>query len=441
MTECTRQPLLFSSLKKQQILADFDGGRLTSDAGSLLLREVDRRIGLTAALAEAFADPRDPAKITHERRTLFAQRTYGMALGYEDLNDQHTLRQDPLFAVLAEQRPTPHQPLASPATFSRWENAATRASLVGLHRVLVEQFLAAHRRPPKEIVLDFDATDDPVHGTQEGRFFHGFYGNYCFLPLYVFCGDHLLVAYLRPSNIDAAKHARGILRLLVERIRRDWPKTRIIFRGDSGFCRWKLLRWCERHQVGYVVGLARNPVLERRAARFMNAAEKAYQRSGRKQRRFHEIRYAAHTWDRKRRVIVKAERLQEGPNCRFVVTNLEQPPKHIYDGRYTARGDMENRIKEQQLDLFADRTSCHRFAANQFRLLLASAAYVLISHLRRLALPGTQLARAQVGTIRIKLLKVAARVVTSVRRVVFHLSSSYPYQSLFRAIVARLAPG
>jgi hypothetical protein len=309
-----------------------------------------------------------------------------------------------------------------------------------MHEVFVEQFLAAHRRPPKEIVLDFDATDDPIHGTQEGRFFHGFYGNYCFLPLYVFCGDHLLVSYLRPSNIDAAKHARAILKLLVERIRQDWPKTRIIFRADSGFCRWKLLRWCERHDVGYVVGLARNKVLERKAARFMSGAEKAYRRTGRKQRRFHEMRYAARPWDRQRRIIVKAERLPEGPNCRFVVTNLDDSPAQIYDGRYTARGDMENRIKEQQLDLFADRTSCHRFAANQFRLLLAAAAYVLMSHLRRTALRGTKLTRAQVGTIRLKLLKVAARVVTSVRRVVFHLSSSYPDQQLFRRIVARLVP-
>jgi hypothetical protein len=441
MTECTRQPLLFSSLGRQQIVGNFDGGRLTSDAGSLLLREVDRRTGLTTALAEALADPRDPAKITHDRRTLLAQRIYGIALGYEDLNDHLTLREDPLFAVLGEQRPAPDRPLASPSTFSRWENATTRASLVRMHQVFVEQFLAAHRRPPKEIVLDFDATDDPVHGTQEGRFFHGFYGNYCFLPLYVFCGDHLLVAYLRPSNIDAAKHSRAILKLLVERIRRDWPRTRIIFRADSGFCRWRLLRWCERHDVGYVVGLARNKVLERKAARFMNAAEKTYQRTGRKQRRFHEIRYAAQTWDRERRVIVKAERLPEGPNCRFVVTNLDDTSTRIYDARYTARGDMENRIKEQQLDLFADRTSCHRFAANQFRLLLAAAAYVLISHLRRMALRGTELARAQVGTIRLKLLKVAARIVTSVRRVVFHLSSSYPYQLLFRVIVARLVPG
>ena len=440
MTECTRQKLIFSSLNRQKVEADFDGGRLTSDAGILWLREVSRRTGLIDAWADCITDHRDPAKLIHDLTTMLSQRIFGIAAGYEDLNDHHTLRHDPLFAVLTEQRPDPDQPLASPSTFSRWENTATRASSVRMHEVFVDQFLAAHGRPPKEIVLDFDATDDPVHGMQEGRFFHGFYGNYCFLPLYVFCGDHLLVAYLRPSNIDAAKHTRAILKLLVERIRQAWPKTRIIFRADSGFCRWKLLRWCERHDVGYVVGLARNKVLERKAARFMTAAEKAYKRSGRKQRRFHEFRYGAKTWDCRRRIIVKAERLPQGPNCRFVVTNLDESPPQIYDGRYTARGDMENRIKEQQLDLFADRTSCQRFAANQFRLLLSSAAYVLMSHLRRIALRETELACAQVGTIRLMLLKVAARVVTSVRRVVFHLSSSYPYQLLFRAILARLAP-
>ena len=438
MTECTGKSLSFSRLKKQKIVADFAGGRLTSDGGALLLREVDRQLGLTAALADCVADPRDPAKITHDLRTLLAQRIFGIALGYEDLNDHHTLRDDPLFAVLAEQRPDPDQPLASPSTLCRFENTVTRESLVRMSAVFVEQFIASYDRPPKEIVLDFDATDDRVHGKQEGRFFHGYYDCYCFLPLYVFCDDRLLCAYLRPSNIDGAKHSRAILKLLVERIRQDWPDTRIIFRGDSGFCRWKLLRWCERHDVGYVVGMARNKVLERLAEPFMQAAEEAFLQTDHKQRNFHEVSYAAGTWDRKRRIIVKAERLEKGPNCRFVVTNLTEPPQEIYDGRYTARGDMENRIKEQQLALFADRTSCHDFVANQFRLLLASAAYVLIEHLRRVGLKGTELAKAQVGTIRLKLLKVAARVVTSVRRVVLHLSSAYPYQALFRLLVARL---
>jgi hypothetical protein len=440
MTECNGQKLLFSSLNRQKVEADFDGGRLTSDAGGLLLREVDRHLGLTIGLAECIADPRDPAKITHDLRTLLSQRVFGIALGYEDLNDHETLRDDPLFAILAGQRPDPETPLGSPSTLCRFENTITRGSVSRMSEVFVEQFIASFKRPPKELVLDFDPTDDRVHGNQEGRFFHGYYDCYCFLPLYVFCGGQLLCAYLRPSNIDAAMHSRAILKLLVKRLRRAWPKVRIIFRGDSGFCRWKLLRWCDKHDVGYVVGIARNQVLERTAEPFMDEAKKAFDESGVKQRNFHEITYAAKTWDRERRVIVKAEVLPKGPNVRFVVTNLTDEPKTIYDERYTPRGDMENRIKEQQLGLFADRTSCHSFLANQFRLLLASAAYVLIEHLRRVGLAGTELAKAQVTTIRTKLFKIAARVTLSVRRIVFHLSSYSPYQQLFALLLRRLTP-
>jgi hypothetical protein len=310
-----------------------------------------------------------------------------------------------------------------------------------MSEVFVETFIASHDQPPTELILDFDATDDRIHGTQEGRFFHGYYDNYCFLPLYVFCGDQLLAAYLRPSDIDGSKHTRAILKLLVRRFRDVWPDVKIMIRGDSGFCRWRLMRWCEKHDVHYVFGLARNKVLERIAAPFMAQAEAAFEHTGAKVRHFHEITYGAKTWDRQRRVIVKAERLEQGPNLRFVMTNLADPtPQAIYDGLYTPRGDMENRIKEQQLYLFADRTSCHKFAANQFRVLLASAAYVLIEHIRRTALKGTELARAQVSTIRLKLFKIAGRIVTSVRRVVFHLSSSCPYQSVFRQLVERLVP-
>jgi hypothetical protein len=441
MTDCNAQPLLFSSLGSQQIVADFAGGRLTSDAGGLLLREADRKLGLTRRLAACLTDPRDPARVIHEQHSMLAQRVFGIALGYEDLNDHDTLRTDPLFSILADKRPDPESPLASSPTLCRLENRVDRRSLGRMAEVFVETFLAVHRRPPRELILDFDATDDRVHGNQEGRFFHGYYDDYCFLPLYVFCGDHLLAAYLRPSNIDVALHSRAILKLLVRRFRQVWPKVRIIVRADSGFCRWRTMKWCDQHGVFYVFGLARNKVLEPMAARFMAQAEDAFERSGRKQRRFHEIRYAAETWDRERRVIVKAERLAEGPNLRFVVTNLtKRSPRKIYDGLYTARGDMENRIKEQQLGLFADRTSCHKFIANQFRLLLASAAYVLVDHLRRTALARTELRSAQVTTIRLKLFKVAARIVTSVRRVVFHLSSGYPYQPVFRLAVARLVP-
>jgi hypothetical protein len=440
VTECNRKALSFSSLGRRNIVADFNGGYLTTDAGGLLLREADRRTGLTQALADRIADPRDPAKIKHDVRTMLVQRIGGIALGYEDGNDHLTLRHDPLFQVLADQTPDPETPLASPATISRWENRITRTSLVGMAEVLVDQFIQAHRKAPQQLILDFDATDDRVHGNQERRFFHGYYDHYCFLPLYVFCGAHLLCAYLRPSKIDAAKHSRAILKLLVHRIRETWPRVKIIFRGDSGFCRWKTLRWCDRNEVGYVVGLVRNKVLERLAQPYTEAAQEAFEKTSVKQRHFHEVQYGAKTWDRKRRVIVKAEHLDKGPNVRFVVTNLEDPPDAIYDEWYTQRGDMENRIKEQQLDLFADRTSCHGFLANQFRLLLASAAYVLVEHVRRVGLQGTELAKAQVGTIRLKLLKVAARVTMSVRRIVLHLPSAYPYQRIFAWLVRRLAP-
>ena len=446
MTDCNRQAVLFSSLKRQEIRADFAGGTLTSDAGGLLLREVDRRLGLVDALTDCLTDPRDPARIQHEQRTMLAQRIFGLALGYEDLNDHDELRHDPLFSVLAEQTPPIGEsgvlraPLASSPTLCRLENRVERKALARMSSVLVEQFIASFDTPPDELVLDFDPTDLPLHGQQEGRFFHGFYGHYCFLPLYVFCGSRLLVAYLRPSNIDAPVHTRAILKLLVGRLRQAWPNVRIVLRADSSFARWKLLRWCEKNRVFYVVGLARNPVLERRAAPLMQAAQAEFERTHKKVRSFHEFNYAAKTWDRVRRVIVKAERLEQGPNVRFVLTNLDASPAVIYDERYTPRGDMENRIKEQQLMLFATRASCQAFAANQFRLLLSAAAYLLIEHLRRTALKNTELAAAQVDTIRLKLLKVAARVVLSVRRVVLHLSSAYPLQHLFRRIVARLLP-
>jgi hypothetical protein len=430
--------VLFSNLGRQKIQADFAGGTLTSDAGGLLLREVDRQLGLIEALADCLTDPRDPAKIRHDQRTMLAQRIFGIALGYEDLNDHDELRRDPLFSVLAEKRPRPEEPLASSPTLCRLENRVDRKALARISAVLVEQFIASFDAPPKELVLDFDPTNLPVHGQQERRFFHGFYDHYCFLPLYVFCGSRLLVAYLRPSNIDPSLHSRAILKRLVARVRQAWPKVRIVLRADSAFARWRLLRWCEKNRVFYVVGLARNPVLERLAAPFLQAAEEEYRQTQQKVRQFHEFDYAAETWDCPRRVVVKAERLPQGPNVRFVLTNLDAPPAMVYDQRYTPRGDMENRIKEQQLMLFADRASCHAFLANQFRLLLSAAAYILIEHLRRTALKNTELHSAQADTIRLKLFKVAARVVTSVRRVVLHLSSAYPLPALFRHVVRRL---
>lgn len=438
MTDCSSQTLPFTRLRSKALLADFQGGRLTTDAGALLLRELADRLGLFDALDAAIPDPRHPLSITHDQRTLLAQRVLAIALGYEDLNDHQTLRDDPALQAAVEQLPEPEAPLASPPTLCRLENRIDRASLVRLAGVLVDQFLAAHPEPPEHLILDFDATDDPVHGHQERRFFHGYYDHHCFLPLYVFCGDEILAAYLRPANIDAAKHARAVLKLLVDRLRAAWPAVRITIRGDSGFCRWRLMRWCDSHGIGYVLGLARNPALERAARDWTERAARQFARTGTPQRLFGSFAYAAGSWDRPRRVIVKAEHTAQGANPRFVVVNVPGDPQALYDAVYCQRGEMENRIKEQQLDLFADRTSCHRFGANQFRLLLSSAAYVLVQALRRTALVGTELARAQVGTIRLRLLKVAARVVVSVRRVVFHLASSYPYRAIFEAVFERL---
>ena len=432
MTDCTRKLLPFSRVCKKKIHADFDGGHLTSDSGVLLLREIDKRLGLIDRIADCLADPRHPSLIKHTLREMLTQRIFALALGYEDLNDHATLRHDPALMVATERirRPGSDWGLSSPSTLCRLENRVDRESLVRMAEALVDQFIASHEGAPEELTLDFDATDDPLHGQQEGRFFHGYYDCYCYLPLYVFCKDQLLVAYLRSSDIDAAKHSRAILKLLVDRFRQAWPEVRIILRGDSGFCRWRLMRWCERHGVDYILGLARNPVLEEKADFSMKVAEAAFKRTGEKQQIFRFIRYGAKTWDRKRRVILKAERMSQGPNLRFIVTSLSGDPERLYKDLYCQRGEMENRIKEQQLGLFADRTSCHAFLANQFRLLLSSAAYVLMESLRRLGLSGTELAQAQVQTIRLKLFKIAARVKRSVRRVVFHLASSYPYHSI-----------
>jgi hypothetical protein len=438
MTDCNRQPLRFSTLGRQTVVADFRGGRLTSDSGALLLREVADRIGLFDALDAAIPDPRHPIYTVHDQKAMLAQRVMAIALGYEDLNDHQALRADPALQLASGKAPEEGSMLASPPTICRLENRVDRKTLVRLAAVLVDQFIAAHPEPPEHLILDFDATDDPTHGEQEGRFFHGYYDHHCFLPLYVFCGDELLVPYLRPSNIDAAQHARAVLKLLVGALRAAWPEVKITIRADSGFCRWRLMRWCDSHGIGYVLGLAKNPVLERAAHDEIARAERQFQRTGQPQRLFGSLAYAASTWDRRRRVIVKAEHNARGANPRFIVTNVPGDPQALYDEVYCQRGEMENRIKEQQLDLFADRTSCQRFLANQFRLLLSSAAYVLVQALRRTALAGTELARAQVGTIRLRLFKVAARVVVSARRVVFHLASSYPYREVFRAVYERL---
>jgi len=438
MTHCNPDSLEFSRLGSQAVIADFQGGRLTSDTGMLLLREVGQRLGLFDALDRAIPDPRWLPTVIHDQKSMLTQRIIALAAGYEDLNDHQTLRTDPALQIAAGKTPEDEVKLASPPTLCRLENRIERSSLIGIAEVLVEQFIASYPEPPEHLILDFDATDDRIHGHQEGRFFHGYYDSYCFLPLYVFCGEELLVSYLRPSKIDACKHTRAVLKLLVQRLRAVWPEVKITIRADSGFCRWRLMRWCDSHGIGYVLGLPKNTALKRLARDEIERAARQFGRTGQKQRIFGSFGYAAGTWDRPRRVIVKAEHTAKGANPRFVVTNVPGDPQELYEEVYCQRGEMENRIKEQQLDLFADRTSCHRLLANQFRLLLSAAAYVLVQALRRTALRGTELERAQVGTIRLKLFKVAARVKVSVRRVVFHLATSYPYQAVFREAFARL---
>lgn len=435
MTDCTQELFQFPRIDRRKLEVSFTGGDVSSDGGLLLLRQADRRMGLTAALDSVLPDPRNPLVLIHPQLSLLRQRIYGLAMGYEDLNDHTTLRTDPAWQTALERDET----LASSPTLCRLENRVNRKAVVAFHQVLIDRFIASFKTPPSELILDFDATDDRVHGKQEGRFFHGYYGDWCFLPLYVFCGERLLVSYLRQSNIDAAHHSWAILSLLVKKLRQQWPDVRIIFRGDSGFCRWRMLRWCERNQIGYIVGLAQNKRLNAMLSPWKLDAESEFKLTGEKVRLFTDLDYAAATWDHSRRVIAKAEHTDKGSNPRFIVTNLEGDAQALYDEVYCARGEMENRIKEQQLGLFADRTSCHRWWANQFRLILSSCAYVLLETIRRLGLHGTELAHAQADTIRLKLLKIGAVILRNTRRIRLLLSSAFPNQTLFWLIAQRLS--
>ena len=437
MTDCTFSKIDFPRCCGRRVEADFTGGDITSNGGAALLAAADRRLGLLSGLARRLDDGRQAGKVEHRLLPLLRQRAYAVALGYEDVNDHAGLRDDLALQTAVER----DRRLASPSTIGRLDRAADRAWAWAAHVSMVESFIASFDRAPQELVLDFDATDDAVHGRQVGRFFHGYYDHYCFLPLYVFCGEHLLVSYLRRSNIDGAKHAWAILALLVKRLRQAWPGVRLILRADSGFCRYRMLSWCERHDVGYIVGLAKNTRLNKDAAMWMDRAEAAYRQGGEKQRLFVELRYGAKSWARRRRVIARLEHGPKGANPRYVVTNLEGDGQRLYDQLYCQRGEMENRIKEQQLDLFADRTSCHDWWPNQFRLILSSLAYSLIEAIRRLALAGTDMARAQAGTIRLKLLKIGAVVIRNTRRVSLHLSTACPDKALFHLAAARLKPG
>jgi len=443
MTHRTTPPVSFSSVHGRKLVAEFSAGHITSDAGLLLLREADRQIGLVAALNAAIADPRAPERIVHPQSTLLAQRLFGLAAGYEDLNDHQLLRNDPLWQDATDHPEVDGSAeLSSAPTLCRLENRITRPDLVRIAAALVDQFVASFDAPPTELTLDIDATDDPIHGQQEKHFFHGYYDQHCFLPLYITCGSRLLVAYLRPSNIGADHHAAPILKLLVKRLRQAWPTVKILIRGDGGFSRWRLMRWCDSNDIRYIFGLARNSVLERESKEWLDRVRTAHASDGQSHRAFGTLSYAAKTWDRRRRVIVKAEHLRGGEdgksNPRYVVTNLAGDARTLYEQTYCARGDSENRIKEQQLGLFADRTSCHAFLANAFRVLLAAAAYVLVEHIRRTALVGTELEKAEVSTIRLRLFRVAGLVVKSDRRSVVRLSTSYVWRELFVRVAQRL---
>lgn len=436
MPKCTSSEVDLGRLGRRVISANFEGGDISTEGGVLLLRQIDRKIGLTKAVAGALADGRDPTRITHDLRTLVAQRVYAICQGWEDLNDHDSLRHD-LAMQTAVGTVTP---LASSPTLCRLENRASRQQAWALHNVLVDQFVAGFKAPPEELVLDLDASDIPLHGNQERSQFHGYYDHYCYLPLYVFCGQAMLACYLRNSRIDGAKHAAAVIKLLVTRLRASWPDVRIVVRADSGFCRQRLLRWCERANVGYTIGVARNKRLEKMVAPQEARLRSEWERTQEKQRAVDELRYAADSWNRERRVITRLEYGAQGNNPRFVLTNLGWDAARIYDEFYCVRGEAENRIKEAQLDLFGTRASCRRFAANQLRLLFAALAYTLMERLRALALTGTELERACAATIRVRLLKIGAAIVRNTRRIRLLLASYHPLRDTFLFAARALSP-
>jgi len=459
MTECTQSSFWFASHFSREVVARFDGGQITSDAGALLLRPVEQRTGILRQFAACFRDYRRPELVEHTVGELVRQRVYGMALGYEDLNDHDQLRQDPLLAMLSgksdlegehrRRRQDRGKAGAGKSTLNRLEltkedaNQRTRYKKIVLDEkavdaLLVDLYIQAQPRPPHRIVLDLDATDDPVHGEQEGRFFHGYYGGYCYLPLYIFTGEHLLCARLRPSNIDASAGALEEIQRIVKQLRRVWPSVEIVLRADSGFCRDAIMTWCEQNRVGYVFGLAKNERLLKKVRKPMQQAQRQWKQTAQPARRFTEFRYRTReTWSRARRVIAKAEYLDKGENPRFVVTSWsteQMEARPLYEDFYCARGDMENRIKEQQLALFADRTSTSWMRSNQIRLYFSSIAYCLLQALRRLGLAGTEMAKAQCQTIRLRLLKIGAQVRITVRKVWVSLAAGYPWAKLFAEV-------
>jgi len=448
MTECTQSSFGFKACGKREIVARFDGGTISSDGGAFLLRQTDQRLNLLARLAECFLDGRNQEQVEHSIQEMLSQRIYGLALGYEDLNDHEQLRKDPVFGILAG-REELDQPLAGKSTLNRMElgtGSNDRYKKItfwkeAIDELLVKVFLESHPQAPEQIILDVDTTDMALHGQQEGRFFHGYYDSYCYLPLYVFCGEQVLCARLREANHDASFGCLAEIRRMVGQIRAAWPEVKIILRGDSGFCRNELMSWCESNGVDYVFGLARNQRLRRIIGAQMHEATQQWNRTGKPARVFSEFEYRTKKtkkggWNRERRVLAKAEHIDGKENPRFVVTSMssqEWAAQALYEELYCARGDMENRIKEQ-FSLFADRVSSETMRANQMRLYLSAMAYVLVSGLRRLGLKATELAEAQVSTIRTKLLKIGAQIRVTVRKVWVSMASSYPWQGLYQQV-------
>lgn len=463
MTQCNSSSLTFQPLGSREVVAAFDGGKVTSDAGGLLLREVEQRFHFVEQFARCFTDHRDPGRIEHTVLELVQQRVFGLCLGYEDLNDHDQLRHDPMLAVLAgktdplgARRLSPQdrgKGLAGKSTLNRLELTPPGASVksrykktvarvADMQRFLVEAYIAQQRERPDRIVLDVDATNDPLHGHQLGRFFHGYYDEYCYLPLYIFCGDHPLCALLRPSDIDGAAGALKQIQRIVTRLRSQWPAIEIIIRGDSGYCREPIMVWCEQNEVDYLLGLAKNKRLIKILGGELQRVKQQFEATQQPAREFKDFTYQTHkSWQRARRVVGKAEHLGKGSNPRFIVTSLtaeKYPAQALYEQDYCGRGQMENYIKEQQLFLFADRTSCHTMRANQIRLLMSTVAYVVLRALREFGLRETELAAAQCDTIRLKLLKIGAVVRCSVRRVSVSLSEAYPFRDVFERVWKRI---
>jgi hypothetical protein len=452
MTDCIQPGFGFEACGKREIVARFDGGTISSDGGAFLLRQTDQRLNLLPRLAQCFLDGRNQEQVEHSILEMLSQRIYGLALGYEDINDHEQLRKDPVFGILAGRQEL-EEPLAGKSTLNRMELGAGTQDRYkkitfwkeAVDELLVQVFLESYPQAPAQIILDVDTTDLPLHGNQEGRFFHGYYGNYCYLPLYIFCGEHVLCARLREANHDAAFGSLAEIRRTIAQIRVAWPKVKIILRGDSGFCRNELMSWCESEGVEFVFGLARNQRLRRIIGAQMHAATQQWQQTGTAARVFSEFDYQAKKtkkggWDRERRVVAKAEHIDGKENPRFVVTSLTSEAfaaQALYEELYCARGDMENRIKEQ-FSLFADRVSSETMRANQMRVYLSAMAYILVSGLRRLGLKGTELAEAQVATIRTKLLKIGAQIRVTVRKVWVSMASSYPWQDLYRQVWTNL---